>query len=337
MSGILGVTAVVVFLLVAGAFLLWMVSMPGKSYGGDLVPLSEAERQISRALREHVEVLSMRIGERNLWHPPTMDETLRYVRGEFEKLGLPVADDEFPVWHTTAHNLVAWIQGGREPEEIVVVGAHYDSVLGSPGADDNASGVAALLELAQLLRASSPARTLRFVAFANEEPPFFFTPGQGSLVYARRCRRRGERIVAMLSLESIGCYRDEPKSQRYPFPLGLLYPDRGNFIGFVGNLSSRALVRRCVATFRRECPLPSEGLAAWGYFPGVYWSDQWAFWRQGYPALMVTDTAPFRYPYYHTGEDTAEKLDYDRMGRLVFGLLAVLCDLAEVRGGVSFP
>ena len=171
-------------------------------------------------------------------------------------------------------------------------------------------------------------RTVRFVLFANEEPPFFQTADMGSLVYAKRCRQRGENIVAMLSVETIGYYSERPGSQQYPPPMGLLYPSTGDFIGFVGNVKSRHLVRELVGSFRRHAQFPSEGAALPGSMTGVSWSDQWAFWQEGYPAVMVTDTAPFRYPYYHHPADTPDRLDYERMARVVDGLRAVLVDLA---------
>ena len=159
------------------------------------------------------------------------------------------------------HNLEVEIPGKTRGGEIVVVGAHYDSVSGCVGANDNGSGVAAVLALARAWSGRESARTLRFVAFVNEEPPFFQTEQMGSLVYARHCRQRNDNIVAMLSLETIGCYSDEPGSQKYPFPLGMFYPSRGNFIGFVGNTANRRLVQQCIKTFRRLVAFPSEGAA----------------------------------------------------------------------------
>jgi Zn-dependent M28 family amino/carboxypeptidase len=225
-------------------------------------------------------------------------------------------------------NVEAEIAGSERRDEVVIVGAHYDSVEGTTGANDNASGVAAMLALARTLAMRHPRTTLRFVAFANEEPPYFQTKDMGSVVYAERCKQRGERVVAMLSLETIGFYSDARGSQKYPPPLAALYPDTGNFIGFVGDRSSAALVRRAVATFRGATRFPSEGAALFAWLPGVGWSDQWSFWQAGYPAIMVTDTAPFRYPHYHTVADTPDKLDYDRMARVVTGLQRVVEDLA---------
>jgi Zn-dependent M28 family amino/carboxypeptidase len=214
--------------------------------------------------------------------------------------------------------------------EIVVVGAHYDSVMGSPGANDNASGVAALLELAKEFCAAGPRRTLRLVAFVNEEPPFFKTGEMGSLVYARAARAQGEKIVAMVSLETIGYYSEAEGSQEFPFPpLRLLYPTRGNFVAFVGNFASRRLLRRSLAAFREAGAFPAEGLVAPEWLVGVDWSDHWSFWRSGYPAIMITDTAPFRYQHYHSRADTPDKLDYGALARVTTGLremVEVLCD-----------
>ena len=170
---------------------------------------------------------------------------------------------------------------------------------------------------------------MRFVAFVNEEPPFFQTNEMGSLVYAKSCRERGDKIVAMLSLETMGCFSSEHESQKYPFPMGLFHPSRGNFIGFVGNIASTGLVRRCVRVFRAHASFPSEGGALPGALPGIGWSDHWSFWQAGYPALMVTDTGPFRYAHYHTAADSPDKVDYDRLSRVVGGLDQVISDLAN--------
>ena len=219
--------------------------------------------------------------------------------------------------------------GTGRPGEIVVVGAHYDSVYGSPGANDNATGVAALLEMARSSKEWIPARTLRFVAFVNEEPPYFQTDNMGSRVYARRCRERGENITAMYSLETIGCYSDAENSQIYPFPFKLFYPTRGNFLGFVGNTSSRSLVRKSIRIFRENSAFPSEGIAAPGGLTGIGWSDQWSFWEEGYPGVMLTDTAIFRYKHYHKMADTPDKIDYERMARVVDGLTRLLADVCN--------
>ena len=197
------------------------------------------------------------------------------------------------------------------------------------GANDNASGVAALVEVARLLVAKPLARSVRFVAFVNEEAPFFYTLDMGSHRYARRAHERGDNITAMLSLETIGYYSDAPGSQHYPFPFSFFYPDTANFIGFVGNLSSRSLVRCSLDAFRQYTPFPSEGLASPGWITGISWSDHWSFWQAGYPAIMITDTALFRYAHYHAPTDTPDKLDYNRTARVVNGLSYVVEVLAN--------
>jgi Zn-dependent M28 family amino/carboxypeptidase len=226
-------------------------------------------------------------------------------------------------------NLIAEIHGGARANEIVVIGAHYDTVFDCPGADDNTSGIAALLELARLLKSSHPARTIRFVAFVNEEPPWFQTEDMGSLVYAEQAHKLKENLVAAVSLETIGMYSDAEGSQQYPQGFKSLYPSRGNFITFIGDLSSHGLVRDAVRSFRAAVQFPSEGSSAPGAIPGIGWSDHWSFWQEGYPAIMVTDTAPFRNPNYHRPTDTADTLDYDRMARVVHGLVRVATDLGK--------
>jgi len=309
-----------------------LARMPGRSHRGPLPALTAQEGEIATRLSRHVETLAGEIGERNLWHLGELRKAADHIRASFAETGDVVAAQEFAVSGLTVANLEAERKGQGPAQEIVVVGAHYDSVVGSPGANDNATGVAALLEVARLLRDTRHRRTLRFVAFVNEEPPFFQGDGMGSLRYARRCRERGENVVAMLSLETMGFYSDAPGSQEYPFPLSLFYPDTADFIAFVGNTRSRSLVRTTLSSFRESTAFPSEGAAVPGLLPGVGWSDHWSFWQAGYPAVMVTDTALFRYAAYHTAEDTPEKVHYDRMARVVAGVARVISRL-----GVSGP
>lgn len=302
----------------------YMVSMPSRSHRGSLPPLSEPEAVVAIQLRRHVEMLAHAIGERHLYRPAALEAAADYISAELTAAGLPVVSQRFAVQGVEVRNLIATVDGADLRQEIVVIGAHYDSVPGCPAANDNGSGVAAMLELGRLWSGRPCRRTLRLVAFVNEEPPFCFTSAMGSRRYARACRRRNDDVVAMASLETIGWYSEAPGSQRYPPPFGLFYPKVGNFIGFVGNLRSRRLVQRCVGWFRRGVAFPSEGTAAPGYLPGIFWSDHWSFWREGYRALMVTDTAPFRYPYYHTAQDTADRVDYERTARVVTGLNRVI-------------
>lgn len=322
------VFGLILLLVVAGCWWTTM-RMPGRSFHGPLPPLSERERAVSEALRRNVEKLAGEIGRRSVYQPKALKAAADFIESSFRDVGHTVSRQTFTAQNEPCANIEAEIRGDSHPEEIVVIGAHYDSVMWSPGADDNASGVAALLALAHATAAAKPARTMRFVAFVNEEPPFFKAEGMGSLAYARRCRERGENVVAMISLESLGIYSDAPKSQSYPFPIGLFYPSRGDFVAFVSRTTDRRLVQQCLASFRRHTQFPSEGAALPGALPGIDWSDHWAFWQAGYPAIMVTDTAPFRANDYHQESDTPEKLDYDRLARVVTGLEKVVQELAN--------
>lgn len=307
----------------------FMTGMPGSSWSGTAPPLSDKEQLIHDNLKRHVTELAGRVGERNVWRPEAMAAAAGYIRETLEDTGYAVNSQSFTSRGLTVNNLEAVQPGQGAVDEIIVVGAHYDSVVGSPGADDNASGVAALLELARMLAGTALPRTVRFVAFANEEAPFFYGDEMGSKLYAVRAQAQGERIEAMLSLETMGYFTDQPGSQRYPFPFSYLYPDTGNFIGFVGDLSSRPLVRQAVGAFRASTAFPSEGVAAPGGMEGIHWSDHWSFWQAGYPAIMVTDTAPFRYPHYHEATDTPEQLDYTGLARVTGGLAEVVGVLAS--------
>ena len=311
--------------------------MPGKnpSKAGPLLPDEIALRE---ELHANVQKLAGEIGERNMWHYAQLNAAADFIEDSFSRAGLRTRRDSYETRGQPCHNIEAEIPGNRP--EIIVIGAHYDSVFGSPGANDNGSGAAAVLALAQRFAAReterhppprTPNKTLRFVAFVNEEPPYFLSGKMGSQVYARRCKERGDKISAMISLETIGYFSDAPNSQTYPSPgLGVFYPKVGNFIGFVSNVKSRALLRRVITLFRKHAKIPSEGASLPAFIPGVSWSDQWSFWQHGYPAIMVTDTAPFRYPYYHSSNDTPDKLDYDRFTLVVSGMEKVIEDLDKL-------
>ncbi|MEA3484159.1 MAG: M20/M25/M40 family metallo-hydrolase, partial [Pseudomonadota bacterium] len=286
--------------------------------------------RLADRLRKHITVLSEEIGERNLWRDGTLDATADYIEETLQAMDYEVSSQVYTVQGTSVRNLEAVLSGTTLAKEIVLIGAHYDTVIGSPGANDNASGVAALLEIARLLAAKPLVRSVRFVAFVNEEAPFFSTWEMGSHRYARLAHERGDNIAAMLSLETIGYYSDAKGSQKYPSPVySWLYPNTGNFIGFVGNLASRKLVQQCLGSFRRHSAFPSEGVAAPGWMMGIHWSDHWSFWQEGYAAVMVTDTALFRYPHYHASTDMPKRIDYERLARVVAGLAKVTVDLAQ--------
>ena len=307
--------------------------MPGKSIS-NAASLSPDEVALREEMIADVRILGGEIGERNMWRHAQLNSAADFIENSFSQAGLHPRRDSYELQGQACHNIEAEIRGGSP--QVILVGAHYDSVFGSPGANDNASGVAAMLALARRLAtrtssaegtaaAGSTTHTLRLVAFVNEEPPYFLTEKMGSFVYASRCKARGDQISAMISLETIGYFSDAPHSQTYPSPgLGFFYPTVGNFIGFVSNVHSRALLRRAIGLFRKHAKIPSEGAALPAFIPGVSWSDQWAFWRHGYPGIMITDTAPFRYPHYHSATDTPDKLDYDRFALVVSGMQKVI-------------
>jgi len=329
----LGITIVVVAVLV----LLWWFGMrkPGKNVS-KAGPLSPDEVTLREELRANVQKVAGEIGERNMSHYVQLNAAADFIEDSFSRAGLRTRRDSYEVRGEACHNIEAEIPGSLQGATasqsshlpIIIIGAHYDSVFGSPGANDNGSGVAAMLALARRFASAKPKQTLRFVAFVNEEPPYFLSGEMGSQVYARRCKERGDKISAMISLETIGYFSDAPDSQTYPSPcLGVFYPKVGNFIGFVSNVHSRALLRRVIRLFRKHAKIPSEGASLPAFIPGVSWSDQWSFWQNGYPAIMVTDTAPFRYPYYHSSNDTPDKLDYDRFALVVGGMEKVIENL----------
>jgi hypothetical protein len=307
-----------------------MIRMPGKSFSGPLPELTDSERALAQTLRRDLQTLAGEIGDRNVFKPDKLQEAERFITKRLESAGYRPRRQEYTVGPTTCANIEVELPGGARKDEIVVVGAHYDTVPGCPGANDNGSGVVGTLALADALAGTTAARTLRLVLFVNEEPPHFHTDLMGSRVYARRCRERRENIIGMISLETIGYFRDEPKSQSFPVPgLGLFYPTEGNFIALVGNFGSRAWVRDAVGAFRRTAAFPCEGAALPAFIPGVGWSDHWAFFQEGFPALMVTDTAPFRYPHYHEPTDTPDRVDTERMARIVCAMERVVLDLAN--------
>jgi hypothetical protein len=341
-------TILAIFIILVAGFWFYMIRMPNVSFHGLTPPLTEVETKLLNNLKSHVTFLAHDWRGRNYYLDNSLAPFKDYIINQFHSYGYQVALQEYqPYREIYAHigeqllsqyqnldetyaNIEVEITGTHKPEEIIIIGAHYDTVPGSPGANDNASGVAAILEIARLLHGQSLSRTVRLVSFVNEEPPFFQSKAMGSYVYAKRCAEKGENIVGMMALETIGYFSDEPNSQKYPPPFSFFYPNQANFIGFVGNLSSRQLVKTSIDIFRQHATIPSEGAAIPAFIPGVDWSDHWAFWQQNYPGLMITDTAPYRYPYYHESEDTPDKIDYDKMTQVVSGIQKVVEGLANV-------
>lgn len=326
------VVALVSFLLFALLLYLsmYLILKPDIVHRNSEFVASDRDEQLAPLLEQHVRVLSEEIGNRSFGNYENLEKAGAYICQYWSASGLTIQREEYPVDGKPVANFFVEFKGSSQPEEIIVVGAHYDSIgTTCPGANDNGTGVASVLEIATRFKSFSPKRTVRFIAFVNEEPPYFATDLMGSAVHARGGKRREEKIVGMLSLETLGYYSNDPSSQRYPFPLSLFYPKQGNFVALISNRGSKELLAKVSSSFRRHADFPSLKLAAISFFPGISSSDQWSFWRDGYRAVMITDTAPFRYPHYHRDTDTFDQVDYQRLSRVVNGLEGVVKDLSN--------
>ncbi|MDQ1816554.1 M28 family peptidase [Massilia sp. CCM 9210] len=274
--------------------------------------------------------------EHNTGTPAALEKAALYLEATLAAQGYAVRRDEYTYDGHRVRNLevsIANIAPGKQPERIYIVGAHYDSAPGTPGANDNGSGSAAVVELARMFKGAVPApgNELRFVLFVNEEPPYFGGEGMGSRHHARALKARGQHVEAALILETIGYYTNAKNSQRYPPGVSAFYPDQGNFIAFVGTLGSSSLVRKTVSAFRKASSFPAESLAAPSFVKGVTWSDHTSYNKEGYDAVMITDTATMRYPHYHRSTDTPDKLDYASMAKVVDGMAKVIQAMVQDR------
>ncbi len=312
------ISIILAIIAIPSAFFLWATSTPGESYPGEVPPPTDV--QLPNRLEEHVRTLTA--NTRNLNDVPSMSQAISFISSELEGYGYSVDRQQVVV---PADNLIVEISAADPDAPILIVGAHYDTFGQTPGADDNASGVAALLELARELQPldGTAKCNLVFAFYANEEPPYFKTNAMGSLVHAISLED-SKQIIGMISLETIGYFSNAPGSQDYPFPLSLRYPDTGNFIAFVGDLSSRDFLHETIGEFRQHARIASVGGTAPSSVQGIDWSDHWSYSQQGIPAIMVTDTALFRNPNYHRVTDTPDTLDYQRLALVVEGLQNVI-------------
>jgi len=281
--------------------------------------------EIRDELEKHVVKLAGEIGMRDIYrnNSPRLKAAEEYIVAKLKGYGYKVEFQDYPVSGTMARNITGVKTGAVNPEESVVVGAHYDT-FENPGADDNASGIAGMLSLARLTAKTPTARTLKFVAFTNEEPPFFRTEDMGSLVWARAAAARKEKIKAVIVLEMIGYYSERRRSQKYPPLIGPFNPNKGNFIAQISNFKSYGLARSIDAEFKKNSSLPIVTLALPSIVPGVDFSDHRSFWKVGYPAVMFTDTSFYRNANYHKCTDTPETLNYEYMAELIEGLKPAL-------------
>jgi Zn-dependent M28 family amino/carboxypeptidase len=273
-------------------------------------------------LAAHVQTLAG-MAPRDLDHPENLEKTADYISKQFEMTGVRSGELTYMIGKRIVRIITACF--GPDSKERIIVGAHYDAVPGSPGADDNASGIAGLLGLAAAFGGKPPPLRVELVAYPCEEPPFFRTEHMGSYVHAIRLREEKIPVRLMVALESIGYFRDEPLSQMFPNPFfRLLYPSRGNFIAVVGRLREGPSARRFKKAMRSATNLPVHSLNGPAIIPGVDFSDHRNFWRAGYRALMVTDTAFYRNRNYHAQGDLPDTLDYSRMAKVVEGVYAAL-------------
>lgn len=290
---------------------------------------SQPQTNISpERLRTHVRMLSETFSPRDYTHPENLDRTAEYIKNELAQTRGVISDQPYKANGNSYRNVLALF--GPATNERIVIGAHYDVCQPYPGADDNASGVAGLIELAQVLSNTELPLQVELVAYTLEEPPIFRSEAMGSAVHANALKKQKIQVRAMFSLEMIGYFSDEPDSQKFPNPiLKLFYPSRGNFIAVVGNSGQLGLVRKVKRAMRSTALLPVHSINAPGWLPGIDFSDHLNYWRVGYPAVMITDTSFYRNQNYHTAQDTAEKLDYNRMAKVVEAVFIAILELSR--------
>jgi hypothetical protein len=321
---------VVAVVALAAAAYWYSLSLPGEAFTGPLPPATRAEEDLAQRLQRHVTAIAS--VPHNVSHPDDLRKSAAYLDSALQGLGLTPQSQVFETDGVETRNIEVVLAppGAAADNESIVVGAHYDSAGVAPGANDNGTGVAAVLELARLLKdAPLKHKTLRLVLFVNEEPPYDRTPFMGSVRYTNMLKEKKVPVAGMLSLETLGCFSDEPGSQKYPAPFGLIFPNKANFIAFVALTGARSFLHEVVASFRKHTDFPTIGGTAPDVVDGIGWSDHWSFSQAGYPAVMVTDTALFRYRHYHKPTDTPDKVDYKKLARITLGLEQTARDLLQ--------
>ena len=275
-------------------------------------------------LKHHVQVLAGKIGERHVRKQVALQQAANYISQQWQAMGYAVVRQPFYARGVVCENLEVSSTGKQNPDDIVLVCAHYDTAKECPGANDNASGIAAMLEISRYFAETRPHSTIRFVALTNEKPPFAGTEKSGSWLYAHQANQRYDKIRAAIILESLGYYNNAPGSQLYPPLLGMLYPRRANFVAMTSNLRSMGVMRRFAKCFNRHATLRSLPMIAPNFLPWVTWSDNSPFWLHGYRAFMVSDTSLYRYPFYNSIRDTPEKLDYESLAYISIALMKAI-------------
>lgn len=318
------------FFLAGLALIIYMTWMPDPDLELNEKEIESEVANLRERLKVHVTNLAKPGAGRNYITKDNLTPARDYIVEQFSEIGFTAKYHNYELYGDKFSNVIIDIPSNNKSRDVLIIGAHYDSIENSPGANDNASGVAALIEIGRYLNANPPVNhNVRLIAFVNEEPPYFQTEEMGSLVYAKSVSGTNEKILGMISLECIGYYTNESGSQKYPGLFNLLHPDTGNFISFIGNFESRGLLTSSISLFRKNSSVPSEGIASPAFVPGIGWSDHWSFWVSGYNAIMVTDTAPYRYAYYHKSTDTPDKLNYRQYAKVVYGLFKMVEGLAN--------
>jgi Zn-dependent M28 family amino/carboxypeptidase len=279
-------------------------------------------------LKRHVHTLC-EIGPRGLFAQERLHAATHYICQELNDMGYTVGLEPVECPDGLSHNVIAEFPGSETPNNVWLAGAHYDTVATTPGADDNASAVAILLEMAREFAERQGKETLRFVFFTNEEMPYFSTKSQGAMVHAAGCQEQGEKIQLMASLEMLGYYSNEPGSQKYPIGVGKGLPDTGNFVAFVGTKKNTERLNSLVSVFKANTHVPTQMLATPIWTPSLIRSDHFAFVLHKMPAVLITDTADFRNPNYHSENDTPNTLNYTIMAGVTLGLVEAFAGMAQ--------
>lgn len=321
-----------VLLVISFLFSYWYMVKCEGSWNG--VPLERQRiadlNHIRQELESDIYFMSVTLGPRNAFSYERLRQCAAWIKKRWESQGYAVKSHTFSIQGQDYENLEIEIKGRKSPTEIVIVSAQYDTLPDSPGANNNASGVAVLLQLSNLLKNYSPDRTLRLINFVNEEDPFFGTEWMGSFTYAEDVYKRNENIKIMLSIDSIGIYKDEPGSQKLPFPFSVFYPDRGNFLAFIGDFDSRTYMIRATKGFKKGSSFPIKAGVVPKWVKGAAWSDHSSFWKFGFAGMQITDTGAFRSPYHTTAEDTMEKIDIEALSRIVMGMYGSIIELTQI-------
>jgi hypothetical protein len=315
--------------LAVAALAFYSLQVPGRSHSGPVPGLSAEEHQLAERLKAHIVAIASE--PHSTRYPAALERSAATIESAFRDMGYEPQSQVYDSDGMSVRNI--WVEiaptDGTATHDAIVVGGHYDSAGEAPGANDNGTGTAATLELARLLRDHKPKTTrIYLVAFVNEEAPFWGTADQGAARFADLLLQRGETVRGMLSLETLGWYDDDPGSQKYPTPFSWIYPDVGNFVAFVGMPGSRGWLHDVLERFRRHAHVPTIGGIAASFIPGISWSDHAPFADRGIPALMLTDTAPFRYPHYHRASDTPDKVNVEMLARITLALQGTLLELA---------